>query len=138
MHIKNISRLIYKMKIVEQKITKIFEEKIGLSLTRYKILLTLFEKDNISQSEVRDALKIDNAAITRHIQILETKGYVMRERNPKNNREIFVSLTEKARKEILNCEHICPSMREFFGDDFSKADAENLLLLLEKFDKNIN
>ncbi len=137
MEIRDISKLIYKMKLVEQKISRHFENEVGFSLTRYEILVTLVDKGEISQTELQEFIKIDQAAITRHIKILEEKNYIVRRRNPNNNREIYVSLTEKSKEEISGCSRNCSSLDIFFETGFTKEDAENLLLLLEKVDNNL-
>ncbi|MBF0713560.1 MarR family transcriptional regulator [Gemella sp. GH3] len=137
MKAKDISKLIYKIKIVEQKFKRNFEAKFGVSLTRYEILQVISEKNELAQGELQEYLQIDQAAITRHLKILEEKNYVKRIRNPKNNREIFVSLTDKAKTEMKEYDKNCPKMEEFFGNKFTKDDAEYLLMLLEKFEKNI-
>ena len=137
MEIRDVSKLIYKIKLIENKVTKLFEEKTGLSLTRYEMLLAIYERGKLSQIELQQFLKIDNAAITRHLKILEEKNYVFRCRNPKNNREIFVSLTDYAISQISSCEKNCPNLSSFFNIDFNETDAKQLLILLEKFEKSI-
>ena len=137
MKIRDVSKLIYKIKLIENKVTKLFEEKTGLSLTRYEMLLAIYESGKLSQIELQQFLKIDNAAITRHLKILEEKNYVFRCRNPKNNREIFVSLTDYAILQISSCEKNCPNLSSFFNIDFNETDAKQLLILLEKFEKSI-
>lgn len=137
MKTKDISKLIYKIKLVEQKFKKNFEDKFGVSLTRHEILQAILKNEKLAQGDLQEYLHIDQAAITRHLKILEEKGYVDRIRNPKNNREIFVSLTDKAKEDMLRYERNCPKIEEFFGNKFTKDDANQLLMLLEKFENNI-
>lgn len=59
-------------------------------------------------------MQIGQAAVTRHLKILEQKGYISRERNPKNNREIFVKLTEKVKNELATCEAKYEDLHELF------------------------
>ena len=82
-----------------------FEKETGFSLTRYEMLMFLWEKVKCLQNQIQTDLKIDNAAISRHLKILEEKGYVSRKRNPANNREVFVLLTDTAKRELAKCEN---------------------------------
>ena len=50
---------------------------------------------------LQEKLAIDPAALTRHFKVLEAGGYVTRSRNPENQREIVVELTELARDRLL-------------------------------------
>ncbi|MBF8808233.1 MAG: MarR family transcriptional regulator [Enterococcus lacertideformus] len=104
MDLRKLSRLLYQIKIISQESTVLFEKEIGFSLTRYEMLMFLLEKGECLQNHIQVELKINNAAISRHLKILEEKGYVSRKRNPANNREVFVSLSDKAKQELAQCE----------------------------------
>lgn len=104
MDLREISRLLYQIKLAEQNVASSFERETGFSLTRYEMLQVVKERGVCSQRVLKEEMKIDNAAITRHLKILEEKGYVVRERNAKNHREMFVRLTEKAEQDLRDCE----------------------------------
>lgn len=103
MKLKEFSNMLHRLRSVEQKLTKEFENNTGFSLTRYEILIFLRDNGSCLQTEIADYLDIDRAAITRHLKILEEKNYVSRNRNEKNAREVIVSLTDFARAELLKC-----------------------------------
>lgn len=104
MDLREISRLLYQIKLAEQNVASSFERETGFSLTRYEMLQVVKERGVCSQRVIKEEMKIDNAAITRHLKILEEKGYVVRERNAENHREMFVRVTEKAEQDLRDCE----------------------------------
>ncbi|MEG0286612.1 MAG: MarR family transcriptional regulator [Vagococcus sp.] len=104
MNLRETSKLLYQLKLANQEMTTKFEAKTGFSITRYELMLVLMENAPCSQSLIQNELKIDSAAVTRHLKILEEKGYVIRERNQANNREISVKITEQAIKDLKSCE----------------------------------
>ncbi|WP_214700604.1 MULTISPECIES: MarR family transcriptional regulator [unclassified Exiguobacterium] len=104
MDLREISRLLYQIKLAEQNVASSFERETGFSLTRYEMLQIVKERGVCSQRVIKEEMKIDNAAITRHLKILEEKGYVVRERNAENHREMFVRVTEKAEQDLGHCE----------------------------------
>lgn len=104
MNLRETSKLLYQLKLANQEMTTKFEAKTGFSITRYELMLVLMENAPCSQSLIQNELKIDSAAVTRHLKILEEKGYVIRERNQANNREISVNITEQAIKDLKSCE----------------------------------
>lgn len=106
MELRKLSQLLYQIKIISQEGTALFEKETGFSLTRYEILMFLQENGECLQNKLQSDLKIDLAAISRHLKILEQKGYVIRKRNENNNREVFVSLSDKAVNELTECEKI--------------------------------
>lgn len=93
--------LLYQLHLTDQTITQLFEKQLGISLTRYQILQFLLQKTPCTQIAVQEKLQIDQAALTRHFKILESEGYVSRNRNPINQREVLVELTQAAKSQLL-------------------------------------
>jgi len=96
-----INELLYQLHLTDQTITQLFEKQLGISLTRYQILQFLLQKSPCIQIAVQEKLRIDQAALTRHFKILESEGYVTRKRNPLNQREVLVELTQEAKRQLL-------------------------------------
>lgn len=136
MNLRDISKLLYQIKLTNQEITTLFEKETGFSLTRYEMLMFLKEKGTCSQNQIQTELKIDSAAITRHLKILEQKGYVLRERNAENNREIFVRLTDKAIQELDACGKEHDQDKMSLSVSLSDEEAEQLSQLLNKLHLN--
>ena len=132
MNLREISRLLYQIKLTNQEINTLFEKETGFSLTRYEMLMFLKEKGLCSQNQIQTELKIDSAAITRHLKILEQKGYVIRERNADNNREVFVQLSDKAILDLEACGKEHDQGKSSLTLSLSDEEAEQLSELLNK------
>ncbi|MFC4651757.1 MarR family winged helix-turn-helix transcriptional regulator [Lactococcus nasutitermitis] len=132
MDLRKLVRLFYQLKIVNQETTSRFEKEVGFSLTRYELLMSLKENGKCLQNQLQENLKIDFAAISRHLKLLEEKGYVMRERNSQNNREVFVSLSKKAVQEITHCEREFQEADTALNIGLSDEETEQLSNLLSK------
>ena len=132
MNLREISRLLYQIKLTNQEINTLFEKETGFSLTRYGVLMFLKVKGTCSQNQIQTELKIDSAAITRHLKILEQKGYVIRERNAENNREVFVQLSDKAIKDLEACGKEHDQGKSSLSLSLSDEEAEQLSILLNK------
>ena len=96
-----INDLLYQLRLADQSTTQLFEKRLGISLTRYQILQYLLEQAPCNQIAVQERLQIDPAALTRHFKILEREGFVHRSRNPKNQREILIHLTDTAYNRLV-------------------------------------
>lgn len=132
MKLREMSRLLYQIKLADQKVAMSFERETGFSLTRYEMLMIVNDKGVCSQSEIQKEMKIDNAAITRHLKILEENGHVRRERNVANNREVFVRLTEEAAVELQHCEQNHDQTKHLIAEVLSEAEMQQLSALLQK------
>ena len=135
MEVRDCIELLYNLKILDKKLIDLFEKKIGISLTRFQIIKYLHEVSFTTSKQLAQSLEIDAAAITRHLRILEQEGYVIKRRNEFNNREVFVELSQKALDEIGRCEKET-NARDIIGEEFTTEDLQNLVQLLNKFNKN--
>ena len=52
MNLREISRLLYQIKLTNQEINTLFEKETGFSLTRYEMLMFLKEKGTCSQNQI--------------------------------------------------------------------------------------
>ena len=125
--------LLYQLHLTDQMITQLFEKQLGISLTRYQILQFLLQKSPCNQIAVQEKLEIDPAALTRHFKILESEGYVNRKRNPVNQREVLVELTQEAKNQLLvNPPQRHLKVKEQMESILSTAEQKELTTLLTK------
>ena len=134
MKLEKVSQLLYQLKIVNQEMTAKFEKSTGYSITRYQLMMIL--KCRCSQSQLQNELKIDSAAVTRHLKLLEEKNLVKRERNKENNREVFVEITDKAKNDLALCakkhDDSLDASQQILNIGLSALEEEQLLELLTK------
>jgi DNA-binding MarR family transcriptional regulator len=71
--------------------------RFGIGSGQAFILAELFNKDDVSQDEVRCLVKTDKGTITRAIQRLEDLGFISRKQDSHDRRVVRVFVTEKAR-----------------------------------------
>jgi DNA-binding MarR family transcriptional regulator len=90
-----------KLQSLNKQISTKFERCAGISPSRLQILNQLYQVDEISQTTLQKEVKIDNAAVTRHLKQLEVAGMVSRRNNPDDNRVTLVTLTDHGRQEII-------------------------------------
>ena len=133
MKLEKVSQLLYQLKIVNQEMTAKFEKSTGYSITRYQLMMILKCKGRCSQSQLQNELKIDSAAVTRHLKLLEEKNLVKRERNKENNREVFVEITDKAKNDLAKKhDDSLDESQQILNIGLSDLEEEQLLELLTK------
>ena len=76
-------------------------EPLGLTYTSYITLLCLWEKDNVPVKELGSRLFLDSGTLTPLLKKMEAQGLVTRTRGGKDERTVFIQLTDdgKAMKE---------------------------------------
>lgn len=139
MNLEKVSQLLYQLKIVNQEMTAKFEKSTGFSITRYQLMMILKCKGRCSQTQLQNELKIDSAAVTRHLKLLEEKNLVKRQRNKDNNREVFVEITDEAKADLERCarehDNSVHESEQTLNIGLSDSEEEELLELLTKLVK---
>ena len=136
MDVKECVKLLHDIKILERKVADIFEKKLEISLTRFQIIKYLYEVEIATPKQISQILKIDAAAITRHLKKLEEGGYVRKRRNEDNNREVLVEITQFSKNKIDQCVKET-DVRTLIDEEFTDEDFKQLGILLNKFNNNI-
>jgi len=133
----NQEQILHLLKGLNNQISPKFERCTGISASRYELLYQLYEAEEINQSTLQKAVNIDSGAITRHLKQLEANGMVTRRRNPTDNREIFVRLTDEGRKQIVGYKKEKILFVNQMLHDFTAEELETLSNMLHRMQNNI-
>src|SRR5918993_3722365 len=68
-------------------------ELLGLTYPQYLVMVVLWEKDGLTVSEIGEQLFLDSGTLTPLLKRLQAAGLVERGRDPKDERQVRVSLT---------------------------------------------
>ena len=133
---KEIKQTLLMLQSIDRRVAQNFEKRTGISFTRYEMLHTLFERAQLSQIELQQTLKIDQAAITRHLKILEEKNFVVRNRNKQNNREVIVEITDAGISILENCDLDKNQFIDELFNGFTDQEIKQLQILVKKLIDN--
>lgn len=74
---------------------KPFLDELDLTYTQYIAMMVLWEKKQVTVSELGTALFLDSGTLTPLLKKLEQKGLVSRKRMEKDERSVCVTITDK-------------------------------------------
>ena len=92
------NQLCFALYAATRAITKTYREKlelIGLTYPQYRVLLVLWEREDVTVSEIGQKLFLDSGTLTPLIKRLESMGLVNRRRGTDDEREVKITLTPK-------------------------------------------
>ncbi|PNG25759.1 MarR family winged helix-turn-helix transcriptional regulator [Methylocella silvestris] len=70
-------------------------EPLGLTYPQYLVMLVLWEADDITVKAIGERVYLDSGTLTPLLKRLEASGLLARARDPKDERQVRVSLTQK-------------------------------------------
>ncbi len=126
------------LKELKVQIEITFEKCMGISQSRLEILNQLFEYGEISQSQLQKTLKIDSAAITRHLKQLELNGKITRRKCETDNRITLVRLTQMGQDQMSSLWKEKVEFLENMLIGFSEEEIDLTLEYLNRIQINMN
>ena len=70
-------------------------DKLDLTYTQYVVMMYLWEADSGSARDLSRALLLDPSTLTPVLKKLEQKDYVARARDPRDERSLIITLTDR-------------------------------------------
>ena len=119
---------------VEENIKKALKP-FNLTHAQLNVLYILNENDPkpVSANELKKQILVSNPDVTRLLDRLVKKGYVLRKTCPKNRRMIDINLTNSGKDFFLNAHDSAKlAMKNFFEDQITTEEAKNLRKILKK------
>lgn len=99
---------LYSTTIAINRLYKPMLDSLGVTYPQYLVLSTLWEGDGQTISAIADRLALEPSTITPLMKRLEAAGFVSRQRNPADERQVQVFLTAKGR----NLQHDTPCLTD--------------------------
>jgi DNA-binding MarR family transcriptional regulator len=88
-------------------------EELGLTYTQYIAIVALWEEDNQTVSGLGEKLFLESNTLTPILKKLEEMGYLRRQRDPADERQVLVRLTDSGRR--LREKGLCMNLMEATG-----------------------
>jgi DNA-binding MarR family transcriptional regulator len=88
---------IYSTNLAYGRAYKPILDELGLTYTQYIAIVALWEQDGQTVSGLGEKLFLESNTLTPILKKLETMGYLRRQRDPTDERQVLVSLTDSGR-----------------------------------------
>ena len=89
---------IYSANLAYGRAYKPILEELGLTYTQYIAIVALWEEDHQTVSQLGEKLFLESNTLTPILKKLEGMGYLTRQRDSADERQVFVSLTDSGRR----------------------------------------
>jgi DNA-binding MarR family transcriptional regulator len=89
---------VYSANLAFGKAYKPILDELGLTYTQYIVVIALWEEDNQTVSGLGEKLFLESNTLTPILKKLEAMGYLRRQRDAGDERQVLLSLTAEGRK----------------------------------------
>jgi DNA-binding MarR family transcriptional regulator len=88
---------IYSAGMAIQRLYKPWLDQLGLTYPQYLVLNVLWQQDELTVGHIGEKLALESSTLTPLLKRLESAGLLRRTRNPDNERQVMVGLTDAGR-----------------------------------------
>jgi MarR family transcriptional regulator, organic hydroperoxide resistance regulator len=88
---------IYSANLAVNRFYKPLLDELGLTYPQYLVLVALYEQDDQTVGHLADKLFLDSSTLTPLLKRMERAGYLTRQRDPRDERQVRISLTRRGR-----------------------------------------
>lgn len=118
---------------------RIFDEQgLGITVDQWVLMKIIDEHARSSQQEIAAVAKRDGASITRSLELLEKKGFVLRTPRPDSKREYQVQLSRQGKAFVDKHMNMIDGLRSLSLKGFSQTEVENLREMLLRIQANMS
>src|SRR6476660_8565526 len=113
-------QLCFKLYAASRAVTRAYKpmlDQLGLTYPQYLVMLVLWEQDGILVKDIGARLFLDSGTLTPLLKRLEANGLVLRKRDPHDERQVRILLSDagralRARAEQIPKQVLCASGQE--------------------------
>ena len=88
---------LYSASLAMTKTYKPLLDKLGLTYPQYLVMLVLWQEDGLLVKAIGEKLYLDSGTLTPLLKRLEASGFILRERDPDDERQVRITLTREGR-----------------------------------------
>ncbi len=88
---------VYSTNLALHRLLKPLLDEAGLTYPQFLVLIALYEQDHQTVGGISDKLFLDSSTLTPLLKRMEAMGYVVRQRDPVDERQVRIRLTPRGR-----------------------------------------
>jgi MarR family transcriptional regulator, organic hydroperoxide resistance regulator len=88
---------IYSTNLAVNRVYKPLLDKLGLTYPQFLVLVALYKQDDQTVGDLGNQLFLDSSTLTPLLKRMESAGYLTRQRDPADERQVRIRLTRRGR-----------------------------------------
>lgn len=122
--------------ILMRQSDQVLQERLGIGMSQYKLLMMLEQSPNVQQRKLAECLGQTEASISRQTKLLCEKGLLAIRVNPKSRREHITVLTPKGLKVTEAASDVLSNYHSPMFEMLNDKQQQQLMEILGKFHKH--
>jgi DNA-binding MarR family transcriptional regulator len=130
-------RMVHLAANISLALSKIYKQEFDITIPEWRVLAQLAQQNKLYAKDIGDLTSMDKSKVSRAVKTLETKHYLIRQTDKKDNRAAYLSLTSQGKALY---QKIAPKALQWERQLIGVLDASEhreLMNVLDKLDKQV-
>ncbi|MBR9910069.1 MAG: winged helix-turn-helix transcriptional regulator [Gammaproteobacteria bacterium] len=131
-------RMVNLAKRISDACAQVYVDAFGLTVPEWRILARLAEDKRLNLSAIGAITFMDKSMVTRAVKLLDAKGFLLREKDPADNRITYLSLSAAGQQFY---HEIAPNALEWEGELIGALQVDeyrDLFRIMDKLDQQLD
>jgi DNA-binding MarR family transcriptional regulator len=134
----DIGSLLHKVsKLLDKTSDQVLQERLGIGLSQFRILLYLLGSNGAEQRQIAESLSQTEPSISRQVKVLNEKGLAVVRRSAANRRSRLIFLTQKGANTAEKAVNILNEYHAPMFEMLSQRQQEQLVSILQTIQEYI-
>lgn len=101
------TQLCFPLYVASKEVIRVYKpylDKLNLTYTQYCVMMILWKEEQVNSKKIGERLYLDCGTLTPLLRKLEAKGYITRKKDPNDNRNLLVTITQKGKQLEIQAE----------------------------------
>ena len=130
-------RMVHLAANISLALSKIYKQEFDISIPEWRVLAQLAQQQKLYSKNIGEITSMDKSKVSRAVKALESKHYLLRKTDKKDNRAAYLSLTAQGKTLY---QKIVPKALEWerqLVGVLEVSERRALMIILEKLDKQV-
>lgn len=130
-------RMVHLAANISLALSKIYKQEFDISIPEWRVLAQLAQQQKLYSKDIAEITSMDKSKVSRAVKALESKHYLLRKADTKDNRAAYLSLTAQGKTLY---QKIAPKALQWERELIAVLEAsehKDLMNILDKLDKQV-
>lgn len=130
-------RMVHLAANISLALSKIYKQTFDITIPEWRVLAQLAEQQKLYSKDIGEITSMDKSKVSRAVKALESKDYLIKQTDKKDNRAVYLSLSVKGQSLYQKIAPKALQWEKQFMSVLEASEHRNLMKVLDKLDKQV-
>jgi DNA-binding MarR family transcriptional regulator len=130
-------RMVHLASNISLALSKIYKQTFDITIPEWRVLAQLAEQQKLYSKDIGEITSMDKSKVSRAVKALESKDYLIKQTDKKDNRAVYLSLSVKGQSLYQKIAPKALQWEKQFMSVLEASEHRNLMKVLDKLDKQV-